>query len=180
MCPSLLPSDSVSSFLSVLLAGIKTVLKPPFVMAAVTLNESHPHPPHTPRRGHDIRDGTQLEAPRLPVEPSSSELHQLRCQCMTVRGCFHVLLRLCLQGSVSPLAEHRGVQVALTVPNPCPRLLSAVTRHPSLYWLAYVLLGRQASSHPGMAANQMTTDHFLKPMKSQPPPPLAELKLAQD
>ena len=97
---------------------------------------------------------------------------------MTVRGCFHVLLRLCLQGSVSPLAEHRGVQVALTVPNPCPRLLSAVTGHSALCWLAYVLLGFKLLPTLGWLQTKCQQIFLLSLLRANPPP-FAELKLAQ-
>lgn len=134
-----------------------TVLKPPCVTAAATLC-SRPT-----RRGSEVRDGAQPTTPRLPREPSSSGNGQLHCLSVTVRGCFHVLLRLSLQESVSPLAEHRGVQVApLIVPthSPAPFPLLQDTQ----YWCV-CSVRLQVSFHPGMPANQLENSSIIRNAK---------------
>lgn len=133
---SLLPSESVSSFLSIVLAGIKTVLKIPFVC------DGWCYPKHLilqeEGRSSEMVPSLQLQG-SLPTEPASSEM--LKSVVLLMHGCFHILLHPCLQGSASPLAEHRGVQVALTVPTPPPGFFLLLQDAQALCLLAFVLSG---------------------------------------
>lgn len=85
---------------------------------------------------------------------------------MTAHGHFHVLLHVFLQGSVTSLAEHRDVQVALTVPTHsqapfCCNRIPCVGR---------CSVRLQVSSHPGMPTNQTENSSIVRNAKLLIPP----------
>lgn len=144
LCPSLLPSDLVSSFLLCCSVRDKDSSETSFLMAAVNLNNSHP-----PRRGPDLRDGAAHGS--FVFRDAAGTL--LLCDSAWPIPCAASPLsaRICL-----PTCRAQRCPGGTNCPHPFSRLLSAVPGQPALCWYMFC---QASSSFPPWAAHKHSGKH---------------------